>query len=50
MSAKAPTPIPKGLIKPSPPPPPPSKRVISEDVTLGDIAKLIKKLTKKFSG
>jgi len=39
MSCKAPTPLPKGLVKPPPPPTPPPKRIISEDITFSFLKK-----------
>jgi len=48
MTAKAPRPIPKGMVKPLASPPPP-KRIISEDVALNDTAKIIKRLISRLT-
>lgn len=47
MSTRAPTPIPKGLIKPPPPPPPPPKRIILEDATIGQTIELAIEINKR---
>ncbi len=44
MSAKAPTPLPKGIVKPPPPPPPPPKRFICEDITWRDLKDTLKSI------
>ena len=44
MSTKAPTPLPKGMVKPPPPPPPPPKRCICEDLSWSDLKDTLKSI------